>query len=147
MAVLFELYAREYVKEHLQDFSNDSNYKMLGYVSDKANIDVEGIGAKRICVNLDEGLDEKSFYFHGNAVPDIVLKKEDSEEYIILDAKYKDPEDREDRDDRLQILAYAVLYDAKQIGHIFPADKNQYENDEFTIESEKKLKYKMYYIS
>lgn len=66
--------------------------------------------------------DNNNFYINGTVKPDIVIRKkveENTYKYIIIDAKYKSPENK-NRMDRLQILAYAYLYDAHIVGHIFP---------------------------
>lgn len=60
------------------------------------------------------------FHINGTVKPDIIIYNKKTDKYIIIDAKYKSP-DKNDRDDRLQILAYAYLYDAHIVGHIFPA--------------------------
>lgn len=63
-----------------------------------------------------------TYFIEGKVVPDIVLEKEKNgkKEYIILDAKYKNTKSGTRRNDRLQILAYAYLYDAHLVGNIFP---------------------------
>ena len=61
------------------------------------------------------------FYINGSVKPDIIIHNKDK--YIIIDAKYKSPENK-NRMDRLQILAYAYLYDAHIVGHIFPKKPN-----------------------
>ena len=72
--------------------------------------------------NEEENEEEykKEYHIFGDVRPDIIIHKENTDKYIIIDAKYKSP-DKNDRDDRLQILAYAYLYDAHIVGHIFPA--------------------------
>lgn len=73
--------------------------------------------------------DNNNFYINGTVKPDIIIRKKvkkceiDTNEYIIIDAKYKSPENK-NRMDRLQILAYAYLYDAHIVGHIFPKKPN-----------------------
>lgn len=74
--------------------------------------------------------DNNDFYINGSVKPDIIIRKKvekceiDTDEYIIIDAKYKSPENK-NRMDRLQILAYAYLYDAHIVGHIFPKKPNE----------------------
>lgn len=72
--------------------------------------------------NEEENEEEykKEYHIFGDVRPDIIIHKENTDKYIIIDAKYKSP-DKNDRDDRLQILAYAYLYDSHIVGHIFPA--------------------------
>lgn len=70
--------------------------------------------------------DNNDFYINGSVKPDIIIRKkveENTYKYIIIDAKYKSPENK-NRMDRLQILAYAYLYDAHIVGHIFPKKPN-----------------------
>lgn len=136
MAVLFELYARSLIKKM------HGGYKMLKYVADKrADVtSAEGYGAKNI---LKDACD---IYLKGVIIPDIVLEKD--KEYLILDVKYKAPTGRQNRDDRLQLLAYAYLYGAKEIGHIFPKD-DEVEGDKGPFEinaGNTKVKYTMYFI-
>lgn len=79
--------------------------------------------------------DNNDFYINGTVKPDIIIRKkveENTYKYIIIDAKYKSPENK-NRMDRLQILAYAYLYDAHIVGHIFPK-KSKKTNKEFRFD-------------
>ena len=79
--------------------------------------------------------DNNDFYINGSVKPDIIIRKkveENTYKYIIIDAKYKSPENK-NRMDRLQILAYAYLYDAHIVGHIFPK-KSKKTNKEFRFD-------------
>lgn len=68
------------------------------------------------------------FHINGTVKPDIIIHNKKTDKYIIIDAKYKSS-DKNDRDDRLQILAYAYLYDAHIVGHIFPAKSSRNKNN------------------
>lgn len=75
--------------------------------------------------------DNNDFYINGSVKPDIIIRKkveENTYKYIIIDAKYKSPENK-NRMDRLQILAYAYLYDAHIVGHIFPQKPNETDKE------------------
>ena len=170
LALLFELYSRWYVKNNMKSFAVEGA-RLLNYISDKTKkkFDEEKEGAKLICKPIDASQDdsksekndaeskdkqktddneENIFYLDGIVVPDIVIWDEEKKEYYIYDVKYKDPTDKNDRDDRLQILAYAFMYNAKRIGHIFPDNGfNQHKDEPFEVDSENNVEYKMKYIS
>ena len=58
----------------------------------------------------------------GNVKPDIILQDTDTEQYIVFDVKYKNLKNRGySRSDRLQVLAYALMYNCENVGIIFPA--------------------------
>ncbi len=146
LSVLFECYARTWVKYRLENDEHLLGYKMESYVPNKKDLDDKS-GYKNICV--PHRSESVNIYLDGNIIPDIVLEKETNgkSEYIILDAKYKDPTGRQDRDDRLQLLAYAFMYDASEIGHIFPKSKRSSDTTKiFRVNVEKELFYKMYFI-
>lgn len=150
LALLFELYARIYIKTSIKKnestfiVGESKNWEMKAYVPDKSNDNSdnnEDQGKLSICK-----VDNNKFYLDGTVVPDIVLY--DGNEYIILDAKYKDPTNRQDRDDRLQILAYAFMYGARQIGHVFPMPDN-FEGvypREYKLNDDKATPYKMFFL-
>lgn len=115
IANIFEVVARVTISESLKNTDwevlngNDNEHEVL-----KSNKNNEGKG--------NEGKGNEEFYINGTVKPDIVIRKkveENTYKYIIIDAKYKSPENK-NRMDRLQILAYAYLYDAHIVGHIFP---------------------------
>jgi hypothetical protein len=158
LSVLFECYARIWVKCNINNYF--MGYTMQPYVPNKKEKELAyGSGYKNICIphKAENGkiyidgiaLNDNGIYLDGNIIPDIVLEKETNgkSEYIILDAKYKDPTGRQDRDDRLQLLAYAFMYDAAEIGHIFPKNERSSETQKpFRVNVEKNLLYKMYFV-
>ena len=119
IANIFEVVARVTISESLKNTDwevlngNDNEHEVL-----KSNKNNEGKG--------NEGKGNEEFYINGTVKPDIVIRKkveENTYKYIIIDAKYKSPENK-NRMDRLQILAYAYLYDAHIVGYIFPKKPN-----------------------
>lgn len=159
LALLFELYSRWYVKNHMGVFAGE-NAEMLDYVPDKKPDKTktlgEHAGAKYICDTSECKLENK-FYLQALVVPDIVIQAGDQQarEYYIYDAKYKNPTGKHDRNDRLQILAYAFLYQTEKIGHIFPSNGTESNGTdwcsrkEFEVESdhEHPVTYRMIYIA
>lgn len=106
VAGLFEFIARERIREIIkpkQDGEVLDDWEVLDGNSNSRNV-------------LEEN--EKEFHINGEVKPDIILRNKNI--HIIIDAKYKSS-DKNDREDRLQILAYAYLYDAHIVGHIFPS--------------------------
>lgn len=106
VAGLFEFIARERIREIIkpkQDREVLDDWEVLDGNSNSRNV-------------LEEN--EKEFHINGEVKPDIILRNKNK--HIIIDAKYKSS-DKNDREDRLQILAYAYLYDAHIVGHIFPS--------------------------
>lgn len=106
VAGLFEFIARERIREIIkpkQDREVLDDWEVLDGNSNSRNV-------------LEEN--EKEFHIDGEVKPDIILRNKNK--HIIIDAKYKSS-DKNDREDRLQILAYAYLYDAHIVGHIFPS--------------------------
>lgn len=106
VAGLFEFIARERIREIIkpkQDGEVLDDWEVLDGNSNSRNV-------------LEEN--KKEFHINGEVKPDIILRNKNK--HIIIDAKYKSS-DKNDREDRLQILAYAYLYDAHIVGHIFPS--------------------------
>lgn len=97
MSMLFELCAGAMVKERFPEWN-------CFFEEGKANL-------------MPVAKNAYKSYIAGPMIPDIVLGK--GGKYIILDAKYKEC-DHPNRDDRLQLLAYADVYNAHIIGNIFP---------------------------
>ena len=105
--------------------------------------------------NNNEPLEDA--YISGPIVPDIVLKYNDK--YFIYDVKCKDSRGSgNSRDDRLQLLAYQVMYGAAEIGHIFPAQRDdaisaqkEYDiiskNAKVNLVSEKQVDYYQYDVN
>lgn len=108
MSVLFELYAGAVIKACFSEKKHGHGWSCF-FENGKANL------------LPTAGPNPYKYYIAGEVIPDIVLEK--GGKYIILDVKYKDC-DVPNRDDRLQLLAYADVYDAHVIGHIFPDKGN-----------------------
>lgn len=120
IATLFELYARYTIEE----LCEGSNFKMIN--KDKKTYDKNLDGVRNPVLKDDKGI-----YLRGDLIPDIVLvNKASDKDYKVLDAKFKDKTTYNigTRDDRLQLLAYSLMWNSKNIGHIFPSS-------EFLIES------------
>ena len=100
VAGLFEFIARERIREIIKP---KQDWEVLDGNSNSRNV-------------LEEN--KKEFHIDGEVKPDIILRNKNK--HIIIDAKYKSS-DKNDREDRLQILAYAYLYDAHIVGLIFPS--------------------------
>lgn len=109
MSDLFELYAGAVIKACFSEKKHGHGWS-CHFEDGKANL------------LPTAGSNAYKYYIAGKVIPDIVLEKDGK--YIILDVKYKDC-DVPNRDDRLQLLAYADVYDAHVIGHIFPAKEKQ----------------------
>lgn len=108
MSDLFELYAGAVIKECFSEKKPGYGWNCY-FENGKANL------------LPTAGRNAYKYYIAGEVIPDIVLEKDGK--YIILDVKYKDC-DVPNRDDRLQLLTYADVYDAHVIGHIFPGKGN-----------------------
>ena len=108
MSDLFELYAGAVIKACFSEKKHGHGWSCF-FENGKANL------------LPTAGPNPYKYYIAGEVIPDIVLEK--GGKYIILDVKYKDC-DVPNRDDRLQLLAYADVYDAHVIGHIFPDKGN-----------------------
>ena len=118
--MLYECYARACLKERIVHINNDTklnsgySIEMLRYVQDKSNDELDdSYGVRSVIKN------GKKCYISGKVVPDIVLKyipqkekKDAGEFYRIYDVKYKDASMgfNSGRDDRLQLLAYNLIY-------------------------------------
>ena len=121
---LFECYARACIKSCIRQIMEESKdsckIEMLKYVPDPKNaLCAPNYGARQILKEKDS-----QCYIDGIAVPDIVLKYTDEQKtfYRVYDVKYKDIT-REDmgREDRLQLLAYNLLYNGNNnTSFIFP---------------------------
>ena len=119
IANIFEVVARAAIKNAIKN-SENTGWEVLNGNDNEHEV-------------LKENNDD--FYINGSVKPDIIIRKkveENTYKYIIIDAKYKSPENK-NRMDRLQILAYAYLYDAHIVGHIFPK-KSKKTNKEFRFD-------------
>ena len=109
MEKLFEMYIRSYLKmAGVRSFnSHDSGVQLLPY-DDKTPV-------------LTEGNKAYAHYIRGNVKPDIILHNPENGKYAVFDVKYKDSSNsRFSRSDRMQVLAYGLMFDAENIGNIFP---------------------------
>ena len=126
----FEVIAREKIREIIKN--KNQSTKQDWEVID-GNLDPHNV-----LIEKTKEDNKKEFHINGTdgtVKPDIIIHNKNTDKYIIIDAKYKSP-DKNDREDRLQILAYAYLYDAHIIGHIFPAPAKSSKNkDDNKLES------------
>ena len=61
-----------------------------------------------------------SRYIAGNVKPDIVVYNDENGKYAVFDVKYKNSFNMQSsRSDRLQILAYALMFNCVDVGNIF----------------------------
>ena len=109
MEKLFEMYIRTYLKQAgVKSFdSPEPGIRLMRY-DDKTVVLAER---------------NKSFanYISGNVKPDIIIYNPETEKYAIFDVKYKDPSNnRFSRSDRMQVLAYSLMFNADNVGNIFP---------------------------
>lgn len=115
MERLFELYIRAYLKKNgIASYKNGDSkqYQLLKY---DEKMSIFGKGAKKGVAN----------YIGGTVKPDIVIKNIQTGEIIVFDVKYKDYTNKlYARNDRLQLLAYALIYKCSHIGIIFPTPLN-----------------------
>lgn len=103
------MYIRSYLKmAGVRSFdSNDSGIRLLRY-DDKTPV-------------LTEGNKAYAHYISGNVKLDIILLNPENGKYAVFDVKYKDLlNSRFSRSDRIQVLAYGLMFDAENIGNIFP---------------------------
>lgn len=110
MEKLFEIYIRAYLKNNgFSSYKNSDSIKLqLGKYDDK----------KSIFENSKRGM---ANYIGGVIKPDIIIRNPKNNEIIIFDVKYKDyRKKRYAREDRLQLLAYALMYNCSHVGLIFP---------------------------
>ena len=115
MPLLYEVFVREQVRKYLLE---NKNWSLVSIPDSKKEV----CNGQTYCkCNESTGKGEFEIYLEGKVIPDIILKKEDGSEYVILDVKYKTGETNSGtRIDRFQILAYAYIWNCKRIGHIFP---------------------------
>ena len=117
VAGLFEFIAREKIREII----NKNQLKEPDWEVFDGNLNPHDV-----LIEKPKEKNKKEFHINGDVRPDIIIHNKDK--CIIIDAKYKSP-DKNDRVDRLQILAYAYLYDAHIVGHIFPAKSPRNKNN------------------
>lgn len=70
---------------------------------------------------LTERCKDYANYIGGNVKPDIIIYNPKNNKYAVFDVKYKDSSNaRFSRSDRMQVLAYGLMFDADNVGNIFP---------------------------
>lgn len=109
MEKLFEMHIRFYLKmAGVRSFdSHDLGIQLLPY-DDKTPV-------------LTEGNKDYAHYIRGHVKPDIILHNPPNGKYAVFDVKYKDSSNsRFSRSDRMQVLADGLMFDAENIGNIFP---------------------------
>ena len=109
MDKLFEMYVRAYLKKAgIGSYDSKEPGIKLSQYDDKTAV-------------LRERTKTYSKYIAGNIKPDIIIYNDENDNYLVFDVKYKNPlNSRSSRPDRLQILAYALMLNCKNVGNIFP---------------------------
>jgi len=111
MDKLFEMYVRAYLKHigiHSYLSSDESGVHIMKY--DYKSKVLEHTGGSF------------ASYISGNIKPDIILFDPQTNRSVVFDVKYKTlSTSRYSREDRLQVLAYALMYDCTNVGIISPA--------------------------
>ena len=104
MDKLFEMYVRAYLKKA----------GVLSYLSHEAGIHILKYDYKSKVLQISDST--HSNYINGSVKPDIIIYDTESDKYVVFDVKYKNVLNRGySRADRLQILAYALMYDLSLI--------------------------------
>lgn len=109
MEKLFEIYIRSYLKQAgVKSFdSPDPGIRLLRY-DNKMSV-------------LTQKERFYAYYISGNVKPDIIIYNPANHKYAVLDVKYKDSSNyRFSRSDRMQVLAYGLMFGAENVGNIFP---------------------------
>lgn len=114
MEKLFEVYVRAYLKKN-----GVASYKG----KQEHGIRLEKFDNKTE-VFAEEDLLNPGKYISGAIKPDIILTDQDTGETVVIDVKYKDYTSNS-RDDRLQLLAYSMIFNANNIGIILPAQSEE----------------------
>ena len=129
MEKLFEVYVRAYLKKN-------------GFLSYKCTYE-HGIRLEKYDAKTDVFCDEEELlnpgkYISGSIKPDLVLVDQDSGETVVIDVKYKDYTSGNSRNDRLQLLAYSMMFNANSIGIILPAQSSEEIFDARRLNSQEK---------
>lgn len=109
MEKLFEMYIRSYLKKAgVKSFgSQDAGIRLLRY-DEKTAV-------------LAEKNNPYANYINGNIKPDIIIYNPENQKYVVFDVKYKDSSNAKfSRSDRMQILAYGLMFNSDNVGNIFP---------------------------
>lgn len=128
MSKLFEMYVRAYLKRA----------GIKSYLSNAEGIHILKYDYKSKV--LSQNARVYSNYIGGNVKPVIILFNPQTNKYVVFDVKYKNLlHGKTARADRLQVLAYALLYNCENVGIIFPTldgtenvyyERNEIENVE-----------------
>ena len=60
-------------------------------------------------------------YINGNIKTDIIIYNPENQKYVVFDVKYIDSSNAKfSRSDRMQILAYGLMFNSDNVGNIFP---------------------------
>lgn len=114
MEKLFEVYVRTYLKNNgIHSYMNRNGSDI---VLEKFDEKMEVLSADNPEADAD--------YISGSVKPDIVLTETATDRKIVLDVKYKNYDRSNSRNDRLQLLAYSMIYSANNIGLIFPTNSD-----------------------
>lgn len=134
MEKLFEVYVRTYLKKNgIYSYkAKGSNGIVLERFDDKADVFVN-----------EDGLLNPGKYISGTVKPDIILTDRDTGKTTIIDVKYKSYAGGNSRNDRLQLLAYSMMFNAENVGIIFPsnADNMIFDERRINTKEERIIKY------
>lgn len=112
MEKLFEMYIRSYLKKAgIKSFDSEDEGIHLARYDDKTAV-------------LTERNKAFANYISGNIKPDIIIYDPETNKHVIFDVKYKDlSSSRFSRSDRMQILAYGLMFGSTDVGIIFPTQE------------------------
>ena len=138
MEKLFEMYVRSYLKKAGVKSSNspEEGLRLARYDEKTAVLKERGRGY--------------SNYIRGNVKPDILIYNPNTGRHIVFDVKYKDSSSaRFSRADRLQLLAYGLMYDCEHVGNIFPSQGKNicYHSNEINSSEEKTRYYHQFALA
>ena len=125
MSKLFEMYVRAYLKKA----------GVLPYHSEQQGIHLKKYDYKSKV--FDESSTDSANYIGGVMKPDIILENTITGKTLVFDVKYKNLHNgRNARADRLQLIAYGLMYDCDNIGIFFPSNEGgksfYYEKNELS---------------
>lgn len=111
MERLFEVYVRSYLKKcGILNFDT----------TETVGLKLEAYDSKYPV--LREKDKSTAMYIGGTIKPDIIIRDLSTNKITILDVKYKDfSNKRNARQDRLQLLAYSMMFNCSNVGLIFPS--------------------------
>lgn len=129
MSKLFEMYVRAYLK----------HAGVKSYLSTEMGIHLLKYDYKSKVFESTTSMSAN--YIGGVMKPDIILQNFDTGKTVVFDVKYKNLTNRRNaRGDRLQLLAYGLMYNCEDVGIVFPTvsgEKSCYydKNEIATLES------------